>query len=100
MIRNIFDLARHFGVGESGDAAAVQARLERAIYKGTDCGAWIKCWTDEVVIGSIVEGSDAEFTESLQYPFTGEQFDMNLDFLEEQCADAFYRANEEDDYED
>ncbi len=95
MIRNITDLADHLGVNAVGTHAEVEQRIQRTIYKYTDCGAWIRCYENEVVIGSIVEGSDAEFTESLAYPFTGEQLDSKISYLEEQCAYEWQRANVE-----
>ena len=95
MIRNIYDLADHFGVDASGTIAEVEDRLTRAIYRGTDCGAWIQSYPNSIVLGSIVEGSDAEFTEGLDYPFTGDDFDAKLAYLEEQCDHEWHRANEE-----
>jgi hypothetical protein len=100
LIRNITDLADYVGVNAVRTHAAVEQRLQRAIYKGTDCGAWIRCWENEVVIGSIVEGSDAEFTESMTYPFESDDYDWKLDFLEEQCAYEWERCNREEEYED
>jgi hypothetical protein len=40
-------------------------KISRAIYKRTDCGAWI--WFDAkgITVGTIVEGSDAEFSERI-----------------------------------
>ena len=45
--------------------------LPKAIYKGTDCGAWIQ-WDDKSIkVGSIVEGSDAETeVHTLTFPTT------------------------------
>ena len=99
MIRNIYDLADHLGVDASGTVDQVGERLNRAIYKGTDCGAWLQAYPGSIVIGSIVEGSDAEFTEGLDYPFTGDDFDSKLEYLEEQCDYEWHCANEEDEHE-
>lgn len=96
LIRNITDLADYVGVNAVGTHAEVEQRLQRAIYKGTDCGAWIRCWETEVVIGTIVEGSDAEFTESMTYPFDSNDYDWKLDFLEEQAEYEWNRCNQED----
>jgi len=32
------------------------------VYKGTDCGAWVKFDENGIVAGTIVEGSDSEFS--------------------------------------
>ena len=70
-IRNLRDLLRYF-------SAENATQLNRRIYKGTDCGAWISVRTpdgkwhhngqdwssvkaiDAFLIGTIIEGSDAE----------------------------------------
>lgn len=48
--------------------------ISRAIYKGTECGAWIDEKDGMIRIGSIVEGSDAEVCKHLCYPFTMSNF--------------------------
>jgi hypothetical protein len=35
-----------------------EKRIQRAVYKCTDCGAWIEFDADGITLGSIVEGSD------------------------------------------
>jgi hypothetical protein len=37
--------------------------IDRAIYKGTDCGAWARFDAEGCIVGTIVEGSDAEYSE-------------------------------------
>lgn len=37
------------------------AAVNRAVYKGTDCGAWCEFDEEGIKVGTIVEGSDAEF---------------------------------------
>lgn len=57
MIRDIYDLCRHLGVyvsdlvltREGQDASlldAIKARLQRRVYKDTECGAWIELRLD------------------------------------------------------
>ena len=48
----------HFGLEESDPVH----RLEKAIFKGTDCGAWIEFTETGLAVGSIVEGSDVSCT--------------------------------------
>lgn len=89
VINNIKDLADHFGSSVN--------RLERDLYKYTDCGAWITYSTYSVTIGSIVEGSDAEFAKAFEFPFSSDLFDEWLDELEMLTDEAWREANEEND---
>lgn len=87
-INNINDLATHYGTTVD--------RLEHDFYKYTDCGAWIR-WDDSTVdFGTIVEGSDAEFSESLIFPFDSELFDTCLAEIEYQADIAWHEANDEE----
>ena len=43
----------------------LECKIDRAVYKGTDCGAWVLFDEKGIVVGSIVEGSDAEFSERI-----------------------------------
>lgn len=94
VINNIHDLAIHLGTSVD--------RLEHDIYKYTDCGAWIK-WTPTLVeIGSIVEGSDAEFSEQFVFPFSSNSFDDYVTELEATVDYYWHEANgwdEEDPYD-
>lgn len=83
---NITDFANHIGVEVK--------HLERAIYKGTECGAWIN-WDDEkLTIGSIVEGSDAEFSKTFKFPVSSDEIDNWINELEDLCEEAWCEANE------
>ena len=75
MINSIEDMLADLGVTSF-------AAFEKAVYKGTDCGAWI-CRIaglnhgdpDGLQVGSIVEGSDACATPiTLYYPFEASEF--------------------------
>jgi hypothetical protein len=87
MINNINDLAKKFGMNVE--------QFERSIYKYTACGAWIK-WTDKkVLLGSIVEGSDAEITAPpLKFPFTMDEFEKTLQFVEDEADMLWHEAND------
>jgi len=41
-------------------------KINRAVYKGTSCGAWVKFDEEGILVGTIVEGSDAEFSKRIQ----------------------------------
>lgn len=100
MIHNIQELARYYCVDDSGTDAAIVARLDREVYRGTSCGAHVTLKTGGVLVGSIVEGSEAEYSNFLRFPFTEMAFDDTLEWLEDECCAEWHRANEEDGYED
>ena len=87
-IHNINDLAKYFGT-EVKD-------IERVLYKYTECGAWIN-WDDKkVTIGSIVEGSDAEYSKEFVFPIDSVMINLWLDELEDLTDQAWREANGED----
>jgi tRNA-binding EMAP/Myf-like protein len=49
--------------GLDGDEEHLVGRIAEAIYKGTDCGAWVVFDELGIKVGTIVEGSDAEYSE-------------------------------------
>lgn len=69
----------------------------KSVYKGTDCGAWLKLVDDSTIqLGSIVEGSDAECdTFTLSWPFTRDDFWHSLDQIESEAAYIWERDNNE-----
>ena len=92
IINNINDIAKGKGL-ESAE------QLHHHVYKYTDCGAWI-AWDDSsVTIGSIVEGSDAEFSKSFCFPVDSDVLDAWVNELEALCDEAWCEANDEVDNE-
>lgn len=88
---SIEDIATYFGTTVN--------RLEHDVYKYTDCGAWVS-WDDgSVSIGSIVEGSDAEFSKTFSFPFTSRELEAWLEDLENLTDEAWHEANDDPDYE-
>lgn len=88
MVNNIQELADQVGTNVEG--------LEKAIYKGTDCGAWIRQEENSVVMGSIVEGSDAETeTFTLTFPFEMDTFWKTLQIIEDEADMLWHEANDE-----
>ncbi len=90
MINNRNDLCDKV-FGEPNDAT--DEHLSRELYKNTSCGAWFKSENDGVCVGTIVEGSDAEFSRNLHYPFSVEAWDAAIAELEE-LAELEYQAEE------
>lgn len=101
MIYNPNDLARYYGVDSTGSDEEIMKRLDRAIYKNTSCGAHIQLKLDGILITSIVEGSEAEYSSFLKFPFSEMAFDDTVELIEDECCAEWHRAaREEDGYED
>ena len=64
-----------------------QNGLDRAVYKGTNCGASCQKVEHGVMIGSIVEGVDGDGTEyhTLTFPFTMKKFWETLQAVEDEA---------------
>lgn len=74
-----------------------EEQLHRYVFQFTGCGAWIS-WDDKsVTIGSIVEGSDAEFSESFCFPVESDTIDDWVRELDRLCDEAWHEANETED---
>lgn len=87
IINSIHDIVKGKGL-ENPD------QLHHFVYKYTDCGAWID-WNDKsVTIGSIVEGSDAEFSESFCFPVDSDALDNWINELEVLVDEAWSEAND------
>lgn len=90
MIRNKIDLCAYFGE----PANASEERLSRDVYKATACGGWLKLKPDGIEIGTIVEGSDAEFCDEFKYPFSSEMYETVWSNIEYEADLAWREANE------
>ena len=51
--------------GLSGNEENLVGRIGKAIFKGTVCGAWVRFDELGIMVGTIVEGSDAEYAERI-----------------------------------
>lgn len=91
-ICNVSQLAHAVGVITPG-------LIRKAIYKGTECGAWINFREDGVDIGSIVEGvNECTDTIKLDYEkFTDEDFWQALKKIEQQAKEIWDRTHGCDD---
>jgi hypothetical protein len=88
MIRNIRELAAHIGIEpvsfENFEDGGLARRIERAVYRYTECGCCFDSDEDGVVVAGYAEGADAECQDyRLNYPFTEGEWDTAL-----ACADA------------
>ena len=85
MIRSIKDL---FTVVEGFDKSDMKKSISSIVYSETDCGAWITYDNKGINIGSIVEGSDAEFSTRFDYPFLAKSLANYIDDLEIMVEEA------------
>jgi len=95
VVNNIQDIVK-------GKGLETPEQLHHYVYKYTECGAWISWDNSSVTIGSIVEGSDAEFDKTFLFPVSSDILDEWVSELEELCEEAWIEANEceEDEYDD
>lgn len=74
--------------------------LEKAIYKGTSCGAACRSLdtNDGVIIGSIVEGVDGDGTQyyELRFPFDIETFWDIVQAVENEANEIMYQESPQD----
>jgi len=88
------DVAVHFGM----EPDAPWHQIEKAVYEGTDCGAWIECTDVELRVGSIVEGSDVDCqTHILMLPTTSKALSEALDAIELEAPEIWNEWNDETD---
>jgi hypothetical protein len=86
IINNVNELATAIGVDIGG--------IAKAVYKGTNCGAWINLKANKVEMGSIIEGSDAETnTFILEYPFDIKTFWDKLQLIDDEAEILWNEAN-------
>ena len=81
-----------FGEPES----ATDERLSHDVYRCTACGGWMRTDDTGVKIGTIVEGSDAEFDDYLAYPFTQAAWDAAWENIEMLADEAWHEANDDE----
>lgn len=91
------DVAEYFGL----DRGAAWHQVEKAVFKGTACGAWIKCETGpkgySLLVGSIVEGSDVDCeTHRLYFPFNSNELSAILVLIEDEAEEIWEAWNGED----
>lgn len=85
LLESIVDLQEYYQTETNGG-------VEKGVFRYTSCGASIQIFPNRVIVGTIVEGCDAEFTANpLYFPFTVNEFFACLqeceDFAQEIWAD-------------
>lgn len=88
----VAEVAKFFGEPED----VTLERLNRRIYKATDCGAWVNFSMTKpaVQFGCIIEGSDAELQcDWLVWPFEQAHIEAALQWLEDESDVLWKEAN-------
>jgi len=96
-IHNIEDLALEV----CGDKNASFSSIEKAVYDGTSCGAWISIVSgverDGIHVGSMVEGSDAEFSaDPIWFPFDSKELWEATEYVDGEASAEWEMTNNED----
>jgi len=73
---------------------ATEAVAQKAVYKGTACGAYLEFKDDSVVVGSIVEGVDyGTQAHVMKYPFGEDDFWSALTVVESEAQEIWDRTH-------
>ncbi len=88
-IRNIGDVAELITDGMWDKNGDVENQIKNSLYKSTECGMWFSATPNGFEIGSIVEGSNAEFSESFTYPVNPTVLASVIDEIESQVEQVF-----------
>lgn len=74
------------------------AAVSRRVYKATECGAFVALVGGAIVVGSIVEGTDAEVSASpLNFPFHHSDFWNAVDWVNQEASNAWNEAHQAED---
>ena len=71
-------------------------RLERDMFKYTNCGMPIAWDDDKVTLCVYAEGADAEWSHDLFFPFTAKEFDKMVEVVEEESEELWHEWNDDD----
>lgn len=104
MINNIYELARFFGIDNAEDLTMEQigTKLNRLLFKYTECGMSVRIEDDGVIFGSIVEGWDDGFVEApkLFYPIDKKDIDDWTEIVNHRACMCWDIINGEGEYAD
>lgn len=59
-------IAEELGISLDKSMADKESLIAKDIYKDTRCGAWIEFDSEGIMVGTIVEGSNAKYSERLK----------------------------------
>ena len=97
IINEVQDIAVHFGP----ERGTEWHRVQKALFKGTECGAWIEAMHGQIKVGSIVEGADVNCTPHvLSFPFHSSELEHALDMIEDEAEAIWQEWNNPNGEED
>ena len=79
MINNIYELAKFYGI-DNADGLTVEEidmKLNRLLFKYTECGMSVHIEDDGITLGSIVEGWDEGYVEAPKLFYPIDKKDIN-----------------------
>lgn len=104
MINNIYELAKFFGIDDTDGLTIEQidARLNRLLFKYTECGMNVHIEDDGVIFGSIVEGWNDGFVKApkLFYPIKKKDIEYWTEVVNRRACMCWDVINGEGEYAD
>lgn len=104
MITDIYELAKFFGVDNANDLTIEQIdeKINRYLFKYTDCGMSVHIEDDGITLGSIVEGWDEGYVEApkLFYPIDKKDINDWTEIINRRACMCWYIINGEGEYAD
>ena len=76
--------------------AETMEQASQHVYEYTTCGGWCEAGAHGILVGTTVEGSDAELKTLLPYPFTDVDWETTWEVIEEWADIAWDEAHLEE----
>lgn len=104
MINNIYELAKFFNIDNTNNLTIEQIneKINRYLFKYTDCGMSVYIECDGITLGSIVEGWDEGYIEApkLFYPIDEKDIDDWTEIVNLRACMCWNIINGEGEYSD
>lgn len=104
MINNIYELAKFFNIDNTNNLTIEQIneKINRYLFKYTDCGMSVYIECDGITLGSIVEGWDEGYIEApkLFYPIDEKDIDDWTEIINLRACMCWDIINGEGEYSD
>jgi len=96
-INNCMQLWEGIGGEKVETEETARLRLEKSIFKYTECGCVFNSDDEGIYVGGYAEGSDAELpTHYLKWGFTMDEYNDTLEFADEEGVTAWHEAHDQD----
>lgn len=104
MINNIYELAKFFSIGNADDLTVEQIyeKINRHLFKYTECGMSVCIEDDGITLDSIVEGWDEGYVEApkLFYPIDKKDINDWVEIVNRRACICWDIINGEGEYAD